>query len=141
MRKIGKVISKENNKVQLEIKRSSSCGEKCGSCSGNCDQLVKIIETEDTIDANPGEIVSLEINDSFVLKSAFLVYIFPLFMLILGVVLGSSIQNYKKIDINPELFSVIIGVLFMCISFIIIKIIDKFYFSKMSCNGEIKRIK
>lgn len=140
MRKIGKVVSVDKDKVTLEVRRSSACGEKCGSCKGNCNDLLKIIEAENTIMATPGEMVSLEIEDNLVLKGAFLVYIFPLMMLITGIIVGKYIHEMIQLTFNQEIFSILVGLFLMGISYAIVKLIDKKVLSKKSFTGKIKRV-
>lgn len=137
MYKFGTVLSTSDNQVKVAIKRSSTCGDKCGSCSGKCDQLEKIVALENTQNFQPGQNVSVEIDDSKVLKAAFLVYIFPLIMLIIGVFIGSTIYSMLQLSMNSELFNLMIGILMMALAFTFVKYVDNKK-SKENYTGWIK---
>lgn len=134
MEMLAKVISTNGDKARLEIRRVSACGENCGSCKGSCSSSKIYIEAENTIKAKPGQFVKIKTETSVVMKAAFLAYIFPLFMLITGIVLGSFIYKNFDMNISSEVFGLLIGVFFMVISYLIIKTIDKNY----STNEKIK---
>lgn len=140
MEKIGKVVSTNGNKAKLEIRRASACGEKCGSCSGGCSSTGTFIEAENSIMARPGQMVKIEVETKIVMKSAFLAYIFPLFMLITGIVSGSYIYKSFDFNISSEVFSLLLGVFFMVISYAIIKRIDKNYQTNRKIKSTITKI-
>lgn len=137
MYKFGTVLSTGDHKAKVAIKRSSLCGDKCGSCSGKCEQLEKIVELDNTKDLQPGENVSVEIDNNKVLKAAFLVYIFPLIMLIIGVFIGPMIYSSVNLTMNLELFNLTIGLFMMALAFVVVKVVDHKK-SKENYNGWIK---
>jgi len=68
-----------------------------------------------------------------VLKSAFIVYVIPLIMLVVGIV--SGIEIAKKIGIeNYESIGLLSGLVLLFVSFILIRIIDK----KIRDNKDLK---
>lgn len=140
MEKIGKVVSTNGNKAQLEIRRASACGEKCGSCSGGCSSTGTFIQVQNSIMARPGQMVKIEVENKVVMKAAFLAYIFPLFMLITGIVSGSYIYKNFDFNISSEVFSILLGVFFMGISYAIIKRIDNNYSANENIKNKITRI-
>ncbi len=130
MDNIGKVIKTRDIMAQIEIKRASACGEKCGSCKGGCNSTGIYIDIENTLQATPGQFVKIEIETKSIMKVAFLVYLFPLIMLILGIFSGSFLYDTLDLTFSSDLFNFFIGILFMAIACIIIRIIDSIYKSK-----------
>jgi len=140
MEKIGRVVSTEGNKAKLEIRRVSACGEKCGSCSGGCSGTGTYIEVDNPLKASPGQFVKIETETSVVMKAAFLVYIFPLSMLIAGIILGAYIYEGFGFNISSEVFSILLGGLLMTASYAILKIIDTFIVPKKPIKHKITKI-
>jgi len=118
----GEVISVHGNKANVKIKANESC-EKCGICK-------KVSDTEMVIDAfvegnvKEGEIVNIAIRPGIIVKSAFILYIFPLIGLIFGYYLGKFI-NSSFFKLEGELFSAFFSIIFLFLSFIPIKIYDR----------------
>lgn len=140
MEKVAKVISTNGDIAKLEVRRVSACGEKCGSCSGGCSSSGTFIDAENSIQAKPGQFVKIETATSVIMKAAFLAYIFPLVMLITGIVLGSYIYKYFNFNISSEVFSFLLGIFLMTISYLIIKKIDKNYNDNKRIKNKITRI-
>lgn len=140
MEQIGKVVSTNGNIAKLEIRRASACGEKCGSCSGGCSSTGTYIEAENIVNAKPGQFVKVEAENRVVMKAAFLAYIFPLFMLITGIILGPYIYRVLDLNISPEIFNLLVGIFFMAISYVIVKRIDKNYGENNFIKNKITKI-
>lgn len=130
MENIGKVIETRDNLAKLEVRRASACGEKCSSCKGGCSTTGIYVNIENTLNSKSGDFVKIETETKSIMKVAFIVYLFPLFMLILGIFSSPFIYKQFNISFSSEIFSFIVGLLFMSISYIIIRIIDSIYKSK-----------
>ncbi|WFD09665.1 SoxR reducing system RseC family protein [Tepidibacter hydrothermalis] len=130
MENVGRVIETKDNFAKLEVRRASACGEKCSSCKGGCSTTGIYINIENTINAKSGNFVKIETETKSIMKIAFIVYLLPLFMLILGIFSSSFIYNQFNITFSSEVFSLLVGLLFMGISCIIIKLVDLMYQSK-----------
>lgn len=122
MNKRGMVTKVEGNKLHVIMTRSSACGD-CSSCGG-CEAETISINVENDINAVVGDFVEIEYNKSNMLKSTILVYIFPLIMLVLGVITGLNLNTGLGPD-SKELLSFLMGVCFMGISYFIINKVDK----------------
>ena len=121
MEQIGIVTKTNNGIATVQIKRSTTCGEKCSSCSG-CSVTSQTSLVNNQIGATIGATVKFELDDRKVLLAAFIVYIVPLISLIAGYVA----------------FGVVYGIVFFAIPFVILKILDK----KLAINyiGKITKI-
>ena len=117
MNKQGVVEKIEENKVTIRITRDSSCGENCAMCNA-CPGKNMLVTLNTNFPLSVNDKVMMETNSKYVLLSAFMVYLLPIILLIVG---------YAA-------FSLYIGLTFMIISFIILFFLDK----KINTNHLIK---
>ncbi|KGG81500.1 positive regulator of sigma(E),RseC/MucC [Caloranaerobacter azorensis H53214] len=124
MDQIGFVSRIEGDRAEVIVRRVSSCGDKCTSCKGGCSVPGIKTTIKNTLGAKPGDYVEIRMNTSIVLKSAFLVYVLPLILMIFGISL--SIYLFKNMGYsNYENLGFIAGLLFLGFSFIILRLYDK----------------
>ena len=124
MRELGEVVAIEDGIAKVKFKRSSACGH-CGACGILKDMSEIVIEVKNSLGASVGERVEVEFEESNSLKSAALAYLFPLIMLIMGVVLGYVIGSSGLLPIPTEIFAAILGIVFVIITWFILRLIDK----------------
>lgn len=120
--KEGTVISNTKGKLQVSVPRN----EACGACAakGSCGQKGEtIIEVFSHDDINVGDKVLLESKSKDITKYSIYVYILPVFMMILGAVLPNIFLKDSAIDLN--LLTLLSIAIFLLISFIIVKNIDR----------------
>lgn len=120
--KEGTVISNTKGKLQVSVPRN----EACGACAakGSCGQKGEtIIEVFSHDDINVGDKVLLESKSKDITKYSIYVYILPVFMMILGAVLPNIFLKDSAIDLN--LLTLLSITIFLLISFIIVKNIDR----------------
>ena len=103
--------------AEVEIKRSTACGESCASC-GLCAGQTSVVTVSNELGAAVGDSVIIDMADKKVLGAAFLVYIVPLIALIAGYFIGYAI-------FKSELPSVSVGFAVMAAVFLIIVLCDK----------------
>ncbi len=112
------IVTKQNGGfAEVEITRSSACGESCASC-GLCPGQTAVVEAINDMGAAVGDGVIIDMADKKVLSAAFLVYIVPVIMLIAGYFAGEAI-------FGGETSGIITGFLLMIITFSIIIFTDK----------------
>ncbi len=118
MRQTGKVVDVKDDFLVLSVVRDSACGESCASCSSKCSLKNTTATADKIIGVNKGDTVEFEMSSSKVMWAAFLVYITPLIVLMLGyiiaVLLGIS-----------EGRSVLVGIIAMAFWFFVVHFIDK----------------
>lgn len=123
MEQVGFVRSIGNGNAELEVRRASGCGS-CNGCAGGCEEKTHVVTLKNTIDAKVGDLVELTGESKSILKYMFIIYMIPFVFLIAGIVLGD--RYFKSIgNQNYELLSFGTGVLFLVVSFFIVRIIDK----------------
>ena len=69
--------------------------------------------------ARKGDRIVLSFETSSLLKATFLLYVFPILLLIIGAAIGQEIA--PKFDFNPSGFSAIMGFIFFFAALLIIK--------------------
>lgn len=140
MERVGYVSKVVGDKAKVEVKRISACGsEGCNSCGGSCNVPSILVTIPNTLNAKEGNYVEIRTKGSRILKYTFITYMIPFFMLILGIVLG--IQGFKYMGVtNYENLGFLTGLVFLAISFFIIKKIDNKVAEEESLQFEMKRI-
>ena len=127
----GRVIkSAEGDKAVVKIRQNSACG-KCGKCSfmiadSSGEMLVEAINP---VGAQSGQLVKIESKSADVLMAAFLAYIFPLIGLVGGLFWGNNWARNSYMAINPDLFGLVVGLVFMGLIFFILRR-GEVYFSR-----------
>jgi sigma-E factor negative regulatory protein RseC len=82
MEQIGEVVELSGRRALVRIHRTSSCGENCASCSGECTPTSTIVEAINGISAKVGDTVKMEMNSGSFLFLAFIGYILPILVCI-----------------------------------------------------------
>ncbi|MBQ3427067.1 MAG: SoxR reducing system RseC family protein [Clostridia bacterium] len=110
---------KKTNKgiAETEIARSTACGDSCASC-GLCPGMNMKVNADNAIGAREGDTVLLSMSDKKVLGAAFLVYVIPVIMLIIGYIAGNALFKTESGAIG-------IGFALMVLSFAAIAVIDR----------------
>ena len=71
MREEGFVKAIKDDTCEVIIKRKTACGENCASCKAGCEAREQVCVAENTLGANVGDKVIIEMDSAKVLKSAF----------------------------------------------------------------------
>ena len=131
MKEVGTVQKIDGEYAFIRVEKKSACGENCATCKGGCVPTERIIKVKNTKKCQSGDKVALDMNTKKVMSAAFMVYIIPLVMLILGYFLGESL-------FGNEGSAILSGVVLMIISMIIIAVFDRL--SKDKYMAEITEI-
>lgn len=121
MIKEGTVLANNNGKLTVSVARSEACGA-CASKESCGQKEESIIEVYSADDLKKGDKVLLETNSSDVTKYSIYVYILPVAMMIIGALVPNLFLKNSGIDLN--LITLISVILFMLLSFVIVKHID-----------------
>lgn len=134
---ITKVIG---NKAWVLAQRNSmceSCDHKASCTPMGGDKRIEI-EALNTANAKIGDRVVVSLNTSSFMKIAFLVYMLPLISLIIGVVTGLNFGRHY--GYNEELSSLLTGLSFFAVTFLVIKRISKKMSNQRKYMPEITKI-
>jgi sigma-E factor negative regulatory protein RseC len=117
----GIVTKTDSSGAWVKTVKSSAC-EGC-SARGSCHSLGSSNDMEvkaiNEVGAKVGDRIVLSLETSSLLKASFLLYVFPILLLIIGALIGQEIAPY--IDFNPSGFSAIMGFSFFFAAVLIIK--------------------
>lgn len=119
MKEIGEVINKERNILKVKLNAVESC-RSCGLCKTNEDFILEVL---DECNAKIGDFVLVEIKKENYYKVTFLVYLFPLILFILGTIIGYIVG--EKYNLDPQLLGFALGMIFLAVSYMMIRFIDK----------------
>ncbi|HSH35801.1 SoxR reducing system RseC family protein [Schnuerera sp.] len=124
MEQLGYVRKISDNIAEVEVRRISGCGGSCGSCGGGCSAPNIVVQLENRIGAKTGDFVEIKAKSKNILKYALIAYMIPFAMLILGIVLGVNL--FQSMNINSyEILGFAMGIVFLAVSFVIVKLIDQ----------------
>ena len=114
---LDKVIS--GKIVEVVLKTKAACGG-CNACHKKDDNLMWV-EVINEIGAKVGDRVEIEIVDREIVKNYFIIYLVPVFALMLGYLLGSSALRLFGLENFAEAFGVVMAFVFTALSFVFIK--------------------
>lgn len=122
----GVVISVEGECAQVRMMRHGDC-KSCGACPGDDSTVTRI---KNTLGAEPGQRVAIEMKNSGMLRAAFIVYILPLIAVAVGIIGGAFIAGKSHLPVVP--WEIGDAVFFLVLSLLFIKHYD----GKVSVNTE-----
>jgi sigma-E factor negative regulatory protein RseC len=117
----GIVIKTDSREAWVKTVKSGNCAgcSARGSChSMGADDEVEVKAINEA-GAKVGDRIVLSFKASSLLKATFLLYVFPILLLIIGATVGQEMA--PKFDFNPSGFSAIMGFSFFFASLLIIK--------------------
>lgn len=115
------VVSKiKGNKATVQFERHSAC-DKCHMCAVTKDTMKVEVTLDNTLGANVGDFVEVEMGERYVLTAAAIVYVIPLVLIGVGIGLGTLIS---------ELAQVLMALGGLIIGFAIAILLDKFVIRK-----------
>ncbi|MGE5632366.1 MAG: SoxR reducing system RseC family protein [Caulobacteraceae bacterium] len=127
MEQIAKVISSGNGIAKVEVKRTSMCGENCANCKAGCPKTSIYVDAINHVNAAPDQYVKIETKSKVLASAVILTYVFPLFMLTVGILLGNWFFSSMSAGMKAELYAFLTGIAFMVISYLVVSFIDKKY--------------
>ena len=139
MEQVGLIRKITNGIAEVEVRRISGCGGGCSSCGGSCNMPSMVVSIENSINAKVGDYVEIKAKSKKIIKYALIVYMIPFIMLILGIILGMNLfQSMNRT--NYETYGFMVGLIFLGVSFFIVRKIDNFIKSKNENAMEMVRI-
>lgn len=121
MKETGQIVAIDGNDALVLFNRTTACG-KCGACGMTKEQQTVTVKAQNTLNAQVGEKVELEFASKNAFKSSLIAYIFPLFMLFLGIFIGYSVE--QDMFEARDVMAAILGIAFALGSFIVLRILD-----------------
>ena len=116
----GVVVKVKGKRATVRFDRRSAC-DSCHMCAVTRDGMKVEVVIENTLGANVGDFVEVEMAQKFVLTAAVIVYLIPLVLVALGVGLGVLFN---------ELTQILLAVGGLVLGFVIAFLLDKFVIKK-----------
>ncbi len=117
----GKIVELKDDMAVINIVRNEACGN-CKACDKGQDNIM-IMTAKNECNGKVGDIVSVELEVNKLIFATFILYGVPLITMVLGVVVGSLI-------FNNELLSFFLGIIFLLLTYGVIKFSEKFWNSE-----------
>ena len=117
----GIVIKTDSRTAWVKTIKSANCAgcSAKGSCHSKGAGEEMEVNAINEAGARKGDRIVLSFETSSLLKATFLLYVFPILLLIIGAAIGHEMA--PKFDFNPSGFSAIIGFIFFFAALLIIK--------------------
>ena len=117
----GIVIKTDSRAAWVKTVKSGNCAGctargSCHTMGGDDKMEVRAINE---VGARVGDRIVLSFKTSSLLKASFLLYVFPILLLIVGAAIGQEMA--PRFDFNPSGFSAIMGFSFFFVALLIIK--------------------
>ncbi len=117
----GIVIKLDSTTAWVKTTRSSAC-ETC-SAKSSCNVVENGEEMEveaiNEAGAQVGDRIIISIETASLLKASFLLYVFPILLMLAGAIIGQKAA--PLLDIDPSLFSAVVGFSFFFVSIWFVK--------------------
>lgn len=119
MKQCGLVIETLENTAKVRMQRHSSCAG-CNACKMGSSEKPIELEALNTPKAAVGQMVEVEMEHQHVLLAAFLMYVFPLLFLVVGVVVGHYGLRALGVVQYADLFTALIAFAFTAAAYLIL---------------------
>lgn len=121
---IGEVMSVKGNRAVVRTARHATCN-RCGACGLFSNTPDMEVEAVNEIGAVPGDRVQLSIESRSVVEAAFLAYMVPLFLFVIGVFGGYQAARMLWPAIHPEWMGIPAGLVLMVAGYAYLRAYDR----------------
>ncbi len=122
----GQVVDIKGDIAHVKFMRTSACG-KCHACGMLSTQNEIVVQVKNEYDAAVGELVAVSIRMRKAMGASVLAYVYPLFMLILGVFIGWVLADVWHVFENADTTMALFGIFFAVLSFFLLKLAAPLY--------------
>ncbi len=130
----GIITGTNRSAAWVKTVRSKSCEscDACDSCESNDKSKEQIVQVNNTVNARVGDRVVIGFKTGPLLKLTFMLYIFPIILLIAGAAIGQTLA--PRFGTDPSITSLLAGLACFALAFVIIRRIS----NSLSNNKEFK---
>ena len=122
----GEVVDVNKGVAHVKFMRTSACG-RCQACGMLSSQNEIVVQVDNELNASVGDRVAVSIRIRKALGASALAYVFPLFMLVLGMLLGWLLSSVWGVFKSPDLTMALFGLGFVLLSFVLLKFAAPLY--------------
>jgi sigma-E factor negative regulatory protein RseC len=119
VKEAGCVVSVNDDAAVVAMPMSPEC-EKCGSCMIAGEGKEVLLLAKNSAGAGPGDTVEIEISAGRVIAAAFIIYMIPVLMTIVGFLVGNAITGGAEDADLP----IVLSVVFLVVSFLCVWLYD-----------------
>ncbi len=114
----GIVIGLRGGKARIRLERKEACSGCHGLCLFDENSRSMVAEAENTVGAQVGDRVKIELAGEGAVRSGFILYILPLLLFIAGFVVADAVG--RRIGISSEIAGVLSGIAFVALTYFVI---------------------
>ena len=122
------VVDVNGDKAQVVVTRHSACSKCNEDCILGLDESHEqdeiYVEVKNDKNIEVGDIVNIELKDSSLVLGSLLIYLVPLLFFVIGYFVGFNL-SFLFGSISPELSGIIFSFIFLYISYLFTKRVDK----------------
>ena len=122
----GEVIEIRESIAMVKFRRTSACG-RCRACGMLSNQNEIVVEVPNELNARVGDYVSVSITMRKAMRASAIAYVFPLGMLIVGVLVGWLLSDVGKVFSNADVTMAVCAIIFAFLAFLLLKIVSPIY--------------
>ena len=126
----------ENDRAWVTVVKGEQC-EGCQACKAFGDNSAQVLVVN-KLSAKPGDRVEIEIDPGQIVKHSGIVFLLPVFCLVIGYFLGT--KHLVKMGLNAEPAGIIGSLGLMLIGFVLIAIYDRLVAKKQEVSARVIRI-
>lgn len=123
MIEVVEVTEVNGNDATVFIQRSTACKD-CGMCMVGKKNLEVYAHVKNTLNAKVGDKVTVEMELKGVLSASMIMYCVPLVAFVIGLLLGYNIIS-NLLTLPNDLTGFGLGIIFLALTYLVIKILDK----------------
>ena len=127
----GEVTEIKGSVAHVKFMRTSACG-RCHACGMLSNQNEITVQVENELNAAVGDKVAVSIRIKRALGASAIAYVFPLIMLVLGVLMGWLLSDVWGVFANTDMTMALCGVGLAVLSFVLLKIAAPLYNKKVT---------
>lgn len=125
MDQIGRIIGIDGSEAVIEVERNSACA-KCGICHMGETQSLRLV-VQNSIGAQVGNRVLIEMDKSSVLKAGTIVYLLPLLAFLTGIALAYGLDTVVDLPGSPDWWGIGAGFVLFALVFVVIRLREPVY--------------
>ena len=119
MKEIGCVISVKDDAAVVSMPKNKEC-ETCGACLLGAEGKEVLLLARNVANASEGDTVEIEIAPGRVMAAAFVIYVIPILLTIVGFAIGNAVAGGDPESNVP----ILVAVGFLVVSFIAVWLYD-----------------
>lgn len=124
MAEIGQVTEVKGELIKVKLQRHDAC-DHCNACAAGVETNEMMLVAQNFCDASEGDLVEISLEESNFLEAVLIMYIVPLFGLLVGIGIGYLIGG--AVGMNREISAIIFGFLLLTVSYLAIKSNEKHF--------------